>query len=69
MNPVAGVAQPAEIRTAPPGSAATNAVAFSPDGARIATVNKANDLVVWDAKTGAPVQTLSGPDGYLSTVD
>jgi len=66
---VPGAAQPAEIRAAPPGSAATNAVAFSPDGTRIATVNKANDIVVWDVDTGAAVQTLPGPDDYASTVD
>lgn len=59
----------ASIRSAPPGSAATNVVAFSPDGSRIATVNTANEIVIWDVDWGAPIATLPRQDGYMSTLD
>jgi len=59
----------AEIRSAPPGMAATNAVAFSPDGSRIATVTTANHIAIWDVDTGELLKTLPGQDGYMSTVD
>jgi FOG: WD40 repeat len=64
-----GASSQEAIRSALPATAATNAVAFSPDGTRIATVNKANNVVVWDVETGMSVKTLPGPDGYMSTVD
>jgi len=59
----------ASIRSAPPGSAATNVVAFSPDGSRIATVTTANDIAIWDVDRGTRVTTLPGQDGYMSTLD
>jgi WD40 repeat protein len=59
----------AAIRSAAPGTAATNVVAFSPDGSRIATVTTANRIVIWNVDTGEAVQDLPGQDGYMSTVD
>lgn len=42
-----------DIRSAPPAVAATNVVAFSPDGTQIATVTKSSQIAVWDVDTGA----------------
>jgi WD40 repeat protein len=60
---------PEAIRSAPPGQAATNVVAFSPDGSRIAAVNTANVITIRDVDTGTLTTTLPGQDGYMSTVD
>jgi WD40 repeat protein len=59
----------ADIRSAPPATAATNVVAFSPDGTRIATVTTANVIAIWEVDTGELLTTLPGQDGYMSTVD
>jgi WD40 repeat protein len=72
-----GVAQPVgdaqaiadRVRLAPPATAATNVVAFSPDGTRIATVNRANEIVVWRVGTGEALRTLPGQESYRSTLD
>jgi WD40 repeat protein/serine/threonine protein kinase len=40
-------------------------VAFSPDGARLASTNEANSVKVWDAATGKDLLTL---DGHQATV-
>lgn len=60
---------PAGIRSAPSGTAATNAVAFSPDGSRVATVTTSNRIVIWEVTTGEAVQAFPAQDGYMSTVD
>lgn len=62
-------ASEASIQSAPPGTAATNVVTFSPDGSRIAAVNKANEITIRDATTGRLMTTLPGQDGYMSTLD
>ncbi|MCS3860043.1 WD40 repeat domain-containing protein [Salinibacter ruber] len=57
------------IQSAPPGTAATNVVTFSPDGSQIAAVNKANEITIRDVETGRLMTTLPGQDGYMSTLD
>jgi WD40 repeat protein/serine/threonine protein kinase len=43
---------------------AVQSVSYSPDGSRLATTSD-DGLILWDASTGRPVQTHSGPDaGY-----
>ena len=64
----ASASSPEAIRSAPPGRAATNVVTFSPDGSRIAAVNKANEITIRDATTGRLMTTLPGQDGYMSTL-
>ena len=65
----ASTPSPAAIRSAPAGQAATNVVTFSPDGSRLAAVNKANEITIRDAATGRLIITLPGQDGYMSTLD
>lgn len=49
--------------------AATNAVMWSPDGARFITVGDANTAQVWDAATYAPLHTLIGHTREIMGVD
>jgi WD40 repeat protein len=53
---------PETIRSAPAGTAATNAVAFSPDGIRLASGSNDGTVRVWDVATGTLRRTLSGFD-------
>jgi len=46
------------------GTTKPNAVAFSPDGVRVATAND-DRARVWDAATGAPVKTMDGATQFL----
>jgi dipeptidyl aminopeptidase/acylaminoacyl peptidase len=45
-----------------------NAVAFSPDGRRIASASDDGRVVVWDTETGAQVLTLSGYNAQVNGV-
>jgi WD40 repeat protein len=46
----------------------TNAVAFSPDGQRIATGSDSQELGVWDVASCAQLQSLNGPSGFVKAV-
>jgi WD40 repeat protein/energy-coupling factor transporter ATP-binding protein EcfA2 len=47
---------------------AVAAVAFSPDGTRLATANNDHTANIWDLKTGKHLMTLSGHTDYVSSV-
>jgi len=49
----------------PPGSRRSTALAFSPDGSRIAASNFGRGIDVFDARTGALVSTLSGHTDHV----
>ena len=51
---------PVPVRVLPAHDGAVNGVAFSPDGKRLAAVDDAGMLVLWDPDTGARVQDLKG---------
>jgi WD40 repeat protein len=42
--------------------------AFFPDGKRLATVNRQNEVAVWDVAAGQPVAQLSGRQGRVCAV-
>jgi WD40 repeat protein len=44
-------------------------VAYSPDGAHIATGSRDKTLRIWDARTGAQLASLSGHDGPIYNVE
>ena len=44
------------------------ALAFSPDGARLATGSRDNTVRIWDLATGTVVRTLDGHEGSVSAV-
>jgi WD40 repeat protein len=74
--PDAGMAQsrsssasPAAIRSAPPGIAATNDIAFSPDAARIVSFAKTDRVVVWDVASGKPLWTSARQSAYTPALD
>ena len=46
----------------------TNAVAFSPDGQRIATGSDSQELGVWDVASCAQLLSLNGPSGFVKSV-
>jgi WD40 repeat protein len=48
--------------------AAVCAVAFRPDGRRLASAGFDETIKVWDAETGRPVRTLSGHTGKVLTL-
>ena len=54
----------AHVRSAPPGAASTNALDFSPDGARIASYT-GEQIAIWDAQTGEQLQTMPGQERYV----
>ena len=45
-----------------------NAVAYSPDGGRIATGSYDDTIKVWDAENGRELMTLAGHSGWVSSV-
>ncbi|WP_407885597.1 WD40 repeat domain-containing protein, partial [Scytonema sp. NUACC26] len=45
-----------------------SSVVFSPDGERLATASDDKTARVWDAKTGKPLQTLTGHESSVSSV-
>ena len=47
-----------------PGEYSVNALAFSPDGTRLAIGTGEGNVVVWDADSGARLHTLATPIGY-----
>jgi WD40 repeat protein len=54
----------AHVQSAPPGAASTNALDFSPDGARIASYT-GEQIAIWDAQTGERLQTMPGQERYV----
>ncbi|KAH6874157.1 hypothetical protein B0T10DRAFT_415733 [Thelonectria olida] len=49
-------------------SSSVNAVAFSPDGSRIASGSDDGTVRVWDAKSGREVRKLEGHSGWVRAV-
>ncbi|MBL8830504.1 MAG: WD40 repeat domain-containing protein, partial [Planctomycetaceae bacterium] len=45
-----------------------NSVAFSPDGARLASASGDKTVRVWDAQTGQPLQVLRGHENVVTSV-
>ncbi len=45
-----------------------NSVVFSPDGKTIASASRDNTVIIWDAKTGKPIQTLKGHQDTVNSV-
>ncbi|MDR3147660.1 MAG: hypothetical protein LBU00_04700 [Treponema sp.] len=50
-------------------SNAINAVAYSPDGRRIATGSSDNIIKIWDAESGQELRTLTGHSSYVYALD
>ena len=55
----------AHVRSASPGAASTNALDFSPDGARIASYTPGEEIAIWDVETGKQLQSISSNQGYV----
>lgn len=65
---VVGVPSGAELTVMIGHSAANVAVAYSPDGSRIATGHEDGAVRVWDAESGQPVTVLRGQATRIKTV-
>ena len=50
------------------GHADWSAVAFSPDGSKLATASDDRTAKVWDAATGEELSTLTGHDDFVASV-
>ena len=50
------------------GHSSINSVAFSPDGKLVASGSYDETVRLWDAGTGAPLQTLEGHSSSVSSV-
>jgi tetratricopeptide (TPR) repeat protein len=55
----------AELHTLPGHNALVNAVAFSPDGARLASASGEQTVKIWDVKTGQEAVTLRGYTSFV----
>jgi WD40 repeat protein/DNA-binding SARP family transcriptional activator len=64
LNP--GSATPKEVLTLRGHAAGIQAIAYSPDGTRIATGGIDNAITVWDAATGKELLTLAGHKSYIT---
>ena len=45
-----------------------SSVAFSPDGLRVASGSYDHSVRLWDAKSGAPIMTLEGHSGAVTSI-